>query len=886
MTLLRQVRRGLAALTHRRQADEDTTDELRHYLDLSAAAHEARGLSPDQARRAATLELGNVTVVREQVRTSGWEHVFETALADARYAARRLRSSPAFTATAVATLALGIGASTAVFSAVSPILVQPLPFPHASRLVAIRDRNVQGIPMATTLGTYEELRVRSRSFEALATADQWRPSITSTGEPERLHGQRITANYFDVLGVAPVMGREFTVDEDRPGGPNVVILSDGLWRRRFGADRAIVGRVIELDGDDYTVVGVMPRGFTNVAAASAEVWSPMREHATAGFNARAWGHHYEIIGRLNPTATIASATQEILQIGRTPIADFSRPAWADMSQGLLIRAMQDEVTTGVRPALYAIVGAVLLLLAIAAVNVTNLLLARGAQRRPELAMRVALGAGGARLVRQLLTESVVLAACGGALGLAVAEMGVRLFLAWSPPGLPRADAIRLDPRAFAFALVLTTLIGLAIGLVPALFAVRDDVAGSLQHGTRRATGGRTGGRNALVIAEVSLALVLLVSAGLLVRSVRRLVSVPPGFDPSHVVTMQVVEAGRDFHSDPVRLRFWEQVVEAVGRVPGVAGVGVTSQLPLSGDVDGYGYEWQSIPESAGGNDGSALRYAVTPGYFAAMRIPLRAGRLIGASDRPGEPENVVINESMARRLFGNRDPIGERVRFGPEMGGNRPWDYVVGVVGDVKQYSLAAPAPDAFYVAAAQWDWVDNVLTLVVRTSGDAAALVPSIKRAVWSVSSGVPIQRISTMDAFIAASAGQRRLALAAIETFAIVALVLAAVGLYGVISGSVTERMREIGIRTALGATPGEILRQVVTRGVVLTLAGAAVGLAGSAAATKLVASMLFSVSRTDPITYTGVVALLLGVAVAAAWFPARRAAGVDPTIALRAE
>jgi len=885
MSVIRHLRSGLSALLHGEQSDRDVDDEVRHFLEQSTAAHQARGLSPDQARRAATLELGNVTVVRERVRSSGWEHLLEAAAADARYAIRRLRTNPAFTFAAVLTLALGIGASTTVFSAISPILIEPLPFPRADRLVTIDDRTDAGTAMPPTLGTYYELQARNHSFDALAAADAWRPSLTSNVDPEQLHGQRVTASYFGVLGVSPIVGRGFTADEDRPGGPNVVVLGDGLWRRRFGGDRSIVGHVVQLDGDDYTVVGIMPPTFANVVAPSAELWSPMRERATGEFDSRAWGHHYQIIGRLAPTATIASASSEIAQIGRVGDAAYPRPPWAKFERGLLVRSMKEEVTSAVRPALYAIIGAVLLLLGIAAVNVTNLLLARGAQRRPELAMRIALGAGGGRLVRQMLTESLVLAACGGVFGLAIADVGVRLFVAWSPPGLPRADAIGLDWRVFAFALALTAIIGVAVGLVPALTALHTDAAGSLQHGTRRSTSGRVAGRSALVVAEVSLALVLLVSAGLLVRSVRRLVSVPPGFDPSNVVTMQVVLAGHAFHSDTARLRSWNQIIDAVRQVPGVVSVGTTSQLPLSGDVDGYGYEWQSLPTTTGGNDGSALRYAVSPGYFAAMRIPLRAGRLIDATDRPGAPEAILVNESLARRLFGDRNPIGERVRFGGQMGGDQ-WDYVVGVVADVRQYSLAVPAPDAFYVATGQWAWVDNVATLVARTSGDAAAAVPSIKRAVWSVDATAPIQRIATMDSFIAASAGQRRLALAAIETFALAALLLAAVGLYGVISGGVTERLREIGIRTALGATPGEILRQVVGRGVALTILGALIGLGGSAVATRLLASMLFSVSRTDPVTYAGVVGLLTAVAIAAAWLPARRAAGVDPTIALRAE
>lgn len=886
MSVLRQLRRGLAELARRRQADRDVDDEVRHYLEQAAAEREAHGMRHDEARRAATLEVGNVTVVREQVRTSGWEQALESAGADVRYALRRLRTSPVFTATAVVTLALGIGASAAVFSAVSPILIEPLPFPHASRLVTVDDRNAAGVPMPATLGTYEELRARTRSFAALAAADLWQPSITSAGDPERLRGQRVTASYFGVFAVAPVVGRDFTADDDQPGAPNTVLLSDGLWRRRFGGDRSIVGRLIELDGNEYSVIGIMPPGFANVIAPSAELWSPMRERATGALDSRAWGHHYQVIGRLAPTATVASATREILGIGHAPVTPFLRPPWANLENGLLVRSMQDDVTSSVRPALYAIVGAVLLLLGIASVNVANLLLARGAQRAPELAMRVALGAAGSRLVRQLLTESVMLAICGGVLGLAVAQLGVRLFIAWSPPDMPRIDAIRLDVRVFAFALALTALIGVLVGLVPALGALRTDVAGSLQHGTRRTTGGRSRGRSTLVVAEVALALVLLVSAGLLVRSVRRLVSVPPGFDPSNIVTMQVVQAGRPFDSDTVRLQFLEQVLAAVRRVPGVVSVGATSQLPLSGDVDGYGYEWQSLPRTTAGNDGSALRYAITPAYFTAMRIPLRAGRFIDSLDRPGAPEAVLINESLARRLFGDRNPIGERVRFGPEMRSDRPWASVVGVVGDVKHYSLAAPAPDAFYVAAGQWSWIDNVHTLVVRANGNAAPLVPEIKRAVWAMNAKAPIQRVVTMDSFIAASAGQRRLALVAIETFAVAALVLAAVGLYGVISGSVTERMREIGIRTALGATPSGILREVVGRGVALTLAGAAIGLVGAVAATRLLASMLFGVSTMDPVTYGAVVALLVTVAVAAAWAPARRAAGVDPTIALRAE
>ncbi len=887
MSPLRPLVRGLRALFRPGEADGDVADEVRDYFERTIAAHRARGLTPEEARRAARLEIGDAGMVREEVRTSGWERVVETTVLDARYALRRLWRSPAFTVTAVATLAVGIGASAAVFSVASPILLEPLPFPSARRLVTVDDRNRDGVPMPATLGTFQEIQARSHSFEALAAADPWRPSLTGTGEPEQLGGERVTAGCFGVFGAVPVVGRGFTAADEQPGAPNVAILSAGLAERRFGGARAVVGRTIDLNGDPYLVIGVMPHGFTNVIAPATSVWSPLRERATAELDTREWGHHYQLVARLAAGTTAEAATRESVAIGEVPLPQFPRPYWANLEHGLAVRPLQDVVSGRVRASLFAMIGAVLLLLATASVNVANLLLARGAQRRAEFAMRLALGAPRRRLVRQLLTESVVLALVGGVLGLGVAQLGVQGLVALAPPGLPRLDAIRLDGRVFTFGLVLAALVGIVVGLAPALGVLRSEVARQLGRLGRRATASRGGARNALVVAEVALALVLLVSAGLLLRSVQRLMSVTPGFDPSHLVSMQVVEAGHTFDSDTARLQFLQQTLEAVRAVPGVERAAFTSQLPLSGDVDGYGYEWQDRPESKAGADGSALRYAVTPSWFRTMGIPLVRGRLLDATDRPGAPEAVVINESFARRLFGTADPIGKRARFGPEMGGDRPWDIVVGVVGDVKQYSLAVRAPDAFYVVDGQWDWVDNVESLVVRSSGgDPAALVPALKRAIWSVSADVPIVRVETMDGFIAASAGQRRFALSAMEAFALAALLLAAVGLYGVVSGSVSERTREIGIRSALGASPGDVVGGVVGHALSLISIGAVIGLAGAYAASQLLASMLFGVSRLDLTTYVGVLALMTLVAGVAAWAPARRAAGVDPTVSLRAE
>jgi putative ABC transport system permease protein len=884
MSLWRTLTRGLRALTNRGAADHDIADEVAHYVELSAAEHQRRGLSPEAARRAARLELGNPTVAREQVRGYGWENAVDAFLADLRYAARRLRGNPGFTAVSVLTLALGIGATTAIFSAVNPILLESLPYPRADRLVMISDRASDGSPRAPTFGTFNELRVRSRSFRSLAAADQWKPSLTGTDEPERLHGQRVSASYFRVLGVAPAVGRDFSDDEDHIGGPRVVILTDRLVQRRFGGDRGIVGRRVMLDDDEYLVIGVMSPRFANVVAPSADIWAPLQEQAQASFNGREWGHHYQIIGRLADRLTAERAASDMAAIGRASVPEFPRPPWATMSDGMLVHSLQDDVTGEARPALLAIVGAVLLLLVIACVNVTNLLVARGAQRRGEFAMRIALGAGRRRLVRQLLTESVVLAAIGGVLGLAVAELGVRALVALSPPGLPRVDAIRLDGPVFVFALAVTTLIGVVVGLVPAVVAARSELRDGLQQSSRRTAGGGGVARSALVIAEVALALVLLVNAGLLMRSLERLFAVAPGFNATHLLTMQVIDPGRAYRSDSARRLYYERTLEAVRQVPGVTSAAFTSQLPLSDDLDGYGFEFQSKPTVKAGEDGSALRYVVTPGYIEAMDIPLRAGRVLNASDVRGGDEAVLISESLARREFGNQSAIGQRARFGPETGSDRPWDVVVGVVADVKQESLARGQSAAFYVAIGRWWWVDNVQSLIVRTSGDPAALAPSVKRAIWSVDPNQPIQRIVIMDGLIAASASQRRFALVVIETFALAALVLAAIGMYGVISGSVTERVREIGIRTALGATSRDIVAHVVRRGVLLAAVGVVIGLGGAVAASRSLESLLFSVSRLDPITYVGVTALLAAVAVLASWAPAQRAARIDPSITLR--
>ena len=873
MSLWRQLARGLRALNHRTAAERDVADEVQHYLEQARAANVARGLSPADALRAARLEVGNTTLVREQVRASGWENTVDSLLTDLRYAARRLRAAPGFTTIALLTLALGIGATTAIFSAVSPILFEPLPYPDADRITMIWEMRSDGARNEGTFGMYRELAERNRSFEAMAVLRPWQPTMTGADQPERFDGQRVSASYFKVLGVSPSLGRNFQESDDRLNGPNVVILSDALWRRRFGGDRAIVGRQITLDDRSYAVIGVMPSGFESVLAPSAGVWAPLQYDMSQG---RAWGHHLRTVGRLRPGVGIDQASREVNALGQAVVNEL-HPETYDREVALAATSLQDDITRGVKPALLAILGAVCLVLVIACVNVTNLMLARGVQRRGEFALRAALGAARGRLVRQLLTESVLLAAMGGAAGMAAAMLGVRALVALSPPGLPRVGAIAVDGGAFAFGLGITALIALAVGVIPALQAARSDPRRDLQHGSRQSIGGHRRTRSALVVAEIALALVLLVSSGLLLRSLERLFAVSVGFDSSRLLTMQVQTVGQRFTDYRTADRFFAQALEAVRRVPGVTAAALTSQLPLSGDLDEYGVRLESSSE---GN--SSFRYAVSPGYVETMGIPLRRGRLLDDRDVAGTRPVALISESFAARLFAGADPLGQRVQIGPP----EPSYTIVGVVGDVRQMSLAVSRSDAVYTTASQWAFPERVMSLVVRARGDAAALAPAVREAVWSIDRDQPIVRVATMDDLLAATAAERRFALTLFEAFALAALVLAAAGIYGVLSGSVAERTREIGVRSALGATRGSIVTLVLRQGLTLTGIGVVIGLAGAAAASRGIAAMLFGVSPAAPVTYLGVIALLGVVSVVACGVPAWRAARVDPASTLRAE
>jgi putative ABC transport system permease protein len=874
-------------MLQRSRLESEMDAELRFHMEAYAQDLVRGGVPHQEAMRRARIELGGVERVKEEGREARGVNLVESLLQDLRYGASNMLRTPGFTAITVLTLALSIGATTAIFSAVNPILFQSLPYPDAGQIMMISDVRGDGSRLDVTFHTYREVLERSRSFEAMAVTKPWRPTLTSTTQPERLDGQRVSAMYFRTLGISPALGRDFDLSDDHLNGPRVVILSDVLWKRRFARDRTIVGRQVTLDGNLYTVIGVLPGAFENILSPLAELWSPLQYDSRniASLQTREWGHHLRMVGRLRSGLGSEQLRRELDTIARNPVREFPRPAWASLELGLTANSLQHDVTENVRPALLAVLGAVLLVLIIACVNVTNLLLARGVRRRGEFALRAALGAGRRRLVQQLLTESLLLALTGGVAGLAVAQLGVRVLVALSPSELPRVGAIGVDGAVLAFALCVTTLIGLVVGLIPALRASRNEPQIGLQKSSQRTAGGHQWARRALVVAEVALALVVLVSAGLLLRSLDHLFAIAPGLDPSHVLTMQVQASGRRFDDDSARYRFFAQALEAVRRVPSVKTAAFTSQLPLSGDLDGYGIQFED--DNSPNGDYAGFRYAVTPGYFEAMGISLRRGRLLDEHDMADSPVAVLISESLATRKFLGRDPIGQRVRMGPDIGRlDRPWYTIVGVVGDVKQVSLAASDSDALYITTTHWSDVDNVQSLVVRARGDAGALAPAVRNAIWSVDKDQPIVRVATMDDLLASTAAERRFALTLFETFALVALILAAAGIYGVLSGSVAERTREIGVRLALGASREGILALVVREGMTLTVLGVLIGLAGAVVASQAIAAMLFGISPFDPVTYLGVIVLLAGVAVIACGVPAWRAMKVDPIVALRYE
>jgi putative ABC transport system permease protein len=804
---------------------------------------------------------------------------------DVKFGVRLLARRPGFTLVAVVTLALGIGAVSAIFSVLNAMLLRPLPFPQAERLVVLWETDSDASTSNTSFMTVEDWRAQATTLESIAAFRSWKPTLVGAGDPERIGGMRVSHDFFPLLGIQPALGRTFTPEEDRPDASRVVVLSNELWTSRFGADPEIVGRPVTLNGESFTVVGVMPPELEPVLSEHfyerARIWAPLGYDASLSYACRTC-RHIKAIGRLAPGASIEQARAELSSI--TARLEQQSP---HSYPSTTVRPVElgEEISGARRPTLYLLFASVLCVLLIACANVGNLLLVQATRRQRELAIRASLGGGRLQLLRQLTVESLLLSIVGASLGLAVAAWGTDLMVWAAPAGVFEPHQIpRLDLSVVAFVTSLSILTGLAFGLLPAAQVWRLDHFETLRKGDRSVGGSSSGRvRGLFVVAQIALALVLLVGASLLLRSLARLVDVDPGFDPRGVIAMEVFASGPRIETDEDVWRNYERVLEQIRALPGVESAAVGSQIPFGGNFDGAGVylpEWTD-PDPAAVPE--AQRFGVSPGYFETMGIAILSGHTFSSADRPETQPVAIVGESLARRLWPGEDPIGKQLRVAGESPTN-PFRTVVGVAADVHHRELSVEPPLQAYIPHAQFSTA--LVSVVVRTSGSPEGLVEPVRRAVWSVDPLQSIAGAGTLEERVASSLAERRFVLALLVLFAAVAVALAAVGLYGSIAYAVAMRTHEIGVRVALGAERRDVLALVMGAGVRVALAGLGVGLGAAWAASHLLSSMLFGVRALDPVTFAVVPLALLAVALAACYVPARRATQIDPIEALRYE
>ena len=868
------------------QVAADVDAELEFHLEQQARDLVAAGWPRDTARAEAERRFGDLAYTRRYCRTQdqGLERRTRAALAlgaltdDARFALRQLRRQPGFAAVALLTLALGIGANTAIFSVVHGVLLRPLPFADPGRLVRIAETS-RGELNTVSPTNFVDWREQSRSFTGMAAVSNGQAALTGAGEPEQLRYAQATAQLFDVLGVPPLLGRTFAAGDDRWGGPRVVVLNEGLWRRRFGADPGIVGRPVVLDGESYEVIGVVPA--EGAYPSTAELWTPLA-FDPAELPGMRGAHWLRVLARLRPDVEVAQGAAEMAAIARRLERQYPEK---NTAAGTDVAVLHDVMVGDVRTPLLVLLGAVGVVLLIACANVANLLLARAVGREGEIAVRAALGAGRGRIVRQLATESVVLALLGGAAGAAVAVLGVRALVAVTPDGVvPRLDTVRVDGTVLGVTLALAVLVGLLFGLAPVVQGMRLSLDRTLREGGRGTGGSRRAVRavDVLAGAEIALAVVLVAGAALLIRSFDRLRAVDPGVDVARVVTFDLQLPEARYGELDLQRAFNERLLGELRALPGVQHAGAVFGLPFSGFAYSLSFEVAGRPPVAPGERPSIQIRVATPDYFAAVGIPVRRGRGFGADDRAGAGRVILVNEAAARRFFPGQEPLGQQMSLGWTRDSVRMGGTIVGVVGDVRQFGLAEQPLPEIYVPYAQWP-VDFT-SIVLRTAGDPDAILAAARERVRQLDPALPLARVTTLERLAADTVAQPRFYMLLLGGFAALALVLAAVGVYGVIAYAVGRRTREIGVRMALGATSRRVLRDVVLRALALGGAGLAVGLVGALAATRLLRSQLYEVAPTDPATFAAVAVLLLLVAVAAAWVPARRASRVSPTAAMR--
>jgi putative ABC transport system permease protein len=880
------VKRSLRSWLWRVPLDQEVDEELAFHLEMRTRELIADGMDPDRARDAAMRRLGDLRQLKRtcvdigrkrdrEMRLTQWLDEFKD---DVKFATRQLIRAPGFTLVAAFTLALGIGATTAIFSVVNAVVLRPLPFPEPDRVVVVGEE-WEGRPSSVSVGNFYDWRTHARSYSSLAALEYFSFNLADSDEPERVIGGRVTHTWFDVFGIPPLHGRVFTADEDSPGGPNLVVLSHRLWTRRFGADPQIVGRDIRMNSQSYTVIGIMPPAF-DLTADSEELWTPV------GFTPQQLAEHDEhylsVVGRLAAGVSIDQARAEL----RTLYAQMQAlyPGNEQVNPGIT-EPFHEQFVGDYRQRLLVLLGAVGLVLLIACGNVANLLLARGGARSREIALRAAVGAGNGRIVRQLLTETLVLAIGGAALGLGVAWFAVPALVASSPEGVPRLEQTRLDGVVLGFALLAAIVSALVAGLAPALRAARTDLRSTLNEGGRTGTAGRDRVRTVLVAVEVGLALVLLVGAGLLVRSALHLQRIDPGFDPRGLLSARItLPAAR--YEDPARVvRTYEQLASTLAEAPAVQAAAFTTSAPMTpgGNSNGLLPAGKPFSEEAIVNAGLSI---VTLDYFRTMRMPLKRGRVFTADDRRGAPLVMILNEAAARSLFPGEDAIGKQVGCCDGTPDNPSYKTVIGVVGDMRSRGPAEAARPEFFLPIQQapevaWTWIQRSMTMVVRSrTGDTSALAGVAREAVRRVDPTVPLFQVRTMEQRMQTALAQARFNTLLMMLLGGIGLVLSAIGVYGVIAYFVTQRQQEIGIRMALGAKAADVVRMVVRQGMQPVVLGLALGLAGAYATTRLLGAYVHGVTTTDPLTFAAVVALLTAVALVATALPARRAVHVDPT------
>ena len=871
--LLHDLLFRLRTLMRRPAAENELDDELRFHLERQADKYVRSGMSKAEAMRRARLEFGGLDQVKNECREARGLSFVETLAQDLHYSARTLLHSPAFTACAVLTLALGIGANTAIFSVVNRVLLNPLPYPNPQELLAGRQNE--------SLPNLKDMQRQTHSFASSGGVNISPMDFTGNGEPVRVHAAWVDGGLLATLGVQPMLGRWISAAEDVKGGPQNVVLSYPFWRDFLGGDPHVLGKAIRLSDKSYTVIGVMPKDFTlprELADVFVSLWAGYPEAAP-----ERGVHFMHTYWRLKPGVALAQAQAEIAQADHRLAEEFPD---TERERGTVLMPLHELLVGNVRPALLILFGAVGLVLLIACANFAMLLMARAVTRQREFMIRASLGARNGRLIRQRLTESTLLALVGGAVGLMAAKAGTTLLLALKPAELRHMSAIPMDARVFLFVFAISLLTGLLFGLLPAWSASRADIAESLRENERTTATGvsRSPLRSFLVTAELALALILLAGAGLLIKGFLRLRSVDPGFNPANVITMYLQLPGTRYPQIPLQTNFRRELLARINAFPGVEAAMITD-LPLAGNYVDHRVAIDGQPTVAVGAEPEVQTLSVMGNYFGVMQIPLRAGRDFSAMDREGQPRVAIVNEAFVRQLLPGQDPIGIRIDWA--RSDPHDWMTIIGVAGDVKHSGLNQPVDPAVYAPYSQNDeaW-RKWMTLVIRTRVPAAGLVEDVKKQVWSMDSQIPVSGIQSMDDLLAVSVAQQRFNVLLLASFAALAVALAGVGIYGMVAYRVNQRTREIGVYIALGAQQRDVLQLVMKDGVKLGLLGIALGLAGAIALTRVMVSLLFEVKPTDPATLIGVALLLATVAMLACYIPARRALSIDPMTALRRE